>query len=154
MEVELHSPRQTVRRDFHSTAFLQALYRRHTRETQVELQRDDPQLVEIRIDTGPLRKRVTALAAAVQVLDHPALDEIVEFPEFSPAVTHLEVVLPAHQMLVELLDQVANRLEALLRPGELSDLFPFLLQRFPRRKQVQVPPRSSFQILLISEAVS
>ena len=36
-EVELRSPRQTVRRDFHSTAFLQALHRRRAREDDTVL---------------------------------------------------------------------------------------------------------------------
>src|SRR5437773_2372040 len=33
---------------------------------------------------------------------------------------HFEVVLPAHQMLIELLDQFAHRLETLLRPRYAS----------------------------------
>ena len=81
------------------------------------LQLDNPQLVEIPIDTDVFWKFVSALTAAVQVLDYPALDEVVDLPEFSPAVTNFEVVLPTGQMLIKLLDQFAHRLEAVLRPS-------------------------------------
>jgi hypothetical protein len=52
-------------------------------------------LVEIRVGTDPLRKVVTALTATVEVHDQPALDEVVDLPEFSPAVINFEVILPA-----------------------------------------------------------
>ena len=98
------------------------------------LQLHEPQLVEIRIDTDSIGKFVTALTAAVQVLDHPALDEVVDLPELSPAVTNFEVIRPACQMLVELLDQFAHWFEALLRPSEFPNHFPFLIQRLLRWK--------------------
>ena len=120
----------------------------------MSLQLDDPQLIEIRIDTGPFGKFVAALTATVEVSDHPALDEVIDLPELPPAVTHLEVVLPARQMLIELLDQFTDRLKALLWPSQFPDLFPFLFQRFNRWKQVQVPPRSTLSILLVAEAVA
>ena len=75
------------------------------RAAEGRLQLHEPQLVEMRIDTDSIWKFVAALTAAVQVLDHPALDEVVDLPEFSPAVANFEVILPAHQMLIELLDQ-------------------------------------------------
>ena len=81
---------------------------------------NDAQLIKIRIDARPVGKFITALTAAVQVPAHPALDEVVDLPEFSPAVAQFEVVLPAHQMLIELLDQFAHRLETLLRPRYAS----------------------------------
>ena len=68
----------------------------------------ESQLVQIRIGIYSFGKFVTALTAAMEVLDHPAVDEVVDLPEFSPAVTNFEVVLPAAQMLIELLDHVRS----------------------------------------------
>jgi hypothetical protein len=51
------------------------------RTSRPGLQLNDAQLIEIRIETSPFGRFVAALTATIQVLDHSALDEVVDPPD-------------------------------------------------------------------------
>ena len=69
-------------------------------------------------------------------------------------LSEVEVVLPALQVPVQFLNQLRNRLEALLMVSHFAQLFPFLPQGFRRRAHVQIPPPFPFHVFVVAERES
>jgi hypothetical protein len=63
----------------------------------------------------------------------------VDLSEGHARVSKVEVVLPAFQVPVQLLNQLRDRLRALSMIGHLVQLFPLLLQGLCRRAHIQIP---------------
>lgn len=115
------------------------------------LQIHQPKSLDLLIETDPFRRSVGPLAAPSQVLRETVANVRVDLPEGLAWIPKVEVVLPALQVSVQLLNQLRDRLVALPMIGHLVQLFPFLLQSFRRRTHIQILPPAPFQVLVVAE---
>src|SRR6267154_5195301 len=97
---------------------------------------------------------VRPLAASLQMLDETALNIAIDLTVDAHGVPDGKVVRPASQMPIQLSNQNRNRLETLMTVGHLVQLLPLPLDRFLRRKHIQIFPSASFQIAIIPKRVS
>jgi hypothetical protein len=86
--------------------------------------------------------------------DETASHVPVDLPVHARGIPEGEVVRPALQVPIQLSNQVRDRLEALMTVGHLAHFIPFPLDRFLRRKHIQIPLMASFQIAIIPKRVS
>src|SRR6266850_4598653 len=86
--------------------------------------------------------------------DETASHVPVDLPVHASGVPEREVVRPASQVPIQLSNQSRDRLETLMTVGHLMQLLSFSLDRFVRRKHIQVPLMASFQIAIIPKRVA
>src|SRR5579864_2362996 len=86
--------------------------------------------------------------------DETATHVPVDLPVHARGIPEGEVVRPTFPVPIQLSNQSRDRLEALMTIGHLMQLLSFPLDRFVRRKHIQVPLRASFQIAIIAKRVS
>src|ERR1700676_2029813 len=86
--------------------------------------------------------------------DETASHVPVDLPVHASGVPEREVVRPAFQVPIQLSNQSRDWLEALMTVGHLMQLLSFSLDRFVRRKHIQVFPSASFQIAVVPKRVS
>jgi hypothetical protein len=75
----------------------------------------------------------------------------IDLSEGHAGVPKVEVVLPALQVPVQLLNQYRDRFHALPMIGHFMQLLPFLLQSFGRRTHVEIPPSAPLQVIVVAE---
>src|SRR5579864_5544663 len=81
--------------------------------------------------------------------DETATHVPVDLPVHARGIPEGEVVRPTFPVPIQLSNQSRDRLEALMTIGHLMPLLSFPLDRFVRRKHIQVPLRASFQIAIM-----
>src|SRR5260370_30842981 len=120
----------------------------------VNLQLDQSHVLEMPVVSHSFRWSKGPLAASSQVLRKTITNVQVDLSESHAWISEGEVVLPALQVPIELLNQVRERLPALTTIRHLMQLLPFPLQRFCRRPHVQVLPAPTPQVPVVPERES
>src|SRR6202035_4484966 len=120
----------------------------------VNLHLDQSHVLEMPVVSHAFRWSKGPLAASSQVLRKTITNVQVDLSESHAWISEGEVVLPAVQVSVELLNQVRERLPALMTICHLMQLLPFPLQRFGRRSHVQILPAPTSQVAVVSERES
>src|SRR5260370_3014846 len=110
--------------------------------------------LDLLIVADPFRRLVGPLAAPSQVLRKTVSNVRVDLTEGLAWIPKVEVVLPALQVPVHLLNQLRDRLVTLPMIGHLVQLLPFLLQSFPRRTHIEISPPAPFQVIVVAECES
>src|SRR5216684_4563627 len=94
------------------------------------------------------------LAAPPQMLLETVSNVRVNLPKRHARIAEREVVRPAFQVPVQLLNQLREWFKTLPMICHLVQLGPLSFQRLGRREHIQVPPRTSLQIVVIAERES
>src|SRR3954470_18788151 len=101
-----------------------------------------------------LRTTVWPLAAPLQMLDQTVPNVTFDLTVGAGGVPDGKVVHPAFQVPIQLSNHDRDGLMALMTVRHLMQLLPLSLDRFPRRKYIQVLPIASFQIAVIPKRIS
>ena len=139
------SPRRTGGADFPRPALLKTLASGMRKAHQT----DKPQPVQVPRPSLSLRRPVRPLAAALQMLNQTALNIAIDLTVDAHGIPIGKIVCPAFQMPIQLSNQDRNGLEALMTVGHFVQLLPFPLDRFLRRKHIQILLIASFQIAVV-----
>src|SRR5260370_18439671 len=118
------------------------------------LQALQPKSLDLLIETNSFRRTEGPLAASFQMLRHTITNVRGDLAEGLAWIPKVEVVLPALQVPVHLLNQLRDRLVTLPMIGHLVQLLPFLLQSFPRRTHIEISPPAPFQVIVVAECES
>src|SRR5450432_657971 len=149
------SPRRTGDADFPRPALLKtlasSLHRTRFGRTR---QTHQTQPFEMRIPRLSVRRAIGSLTASLEMPDQAAAYEPVDFPVHARGISKGKVVRPSFQVPIQLSNQFRDRLKALTAVRHLMQFLPFSLDRFLRRKHIQVPLIASFQIPIIPKCVS
>src|SRR5215472_897240 len=101
-----------------------------------------------------LRTTVWPLAASLQMLDQTVPNVALDLTVGTGGVPEGKVVHPAFQVPIQLSNHDRDGLMTLMTVRHLMQLLPLPLDRFPRRKYLQVLPTASFQIAVIPKRKS
>src|SRR5689334_20417709 len=93
---------------------------------------DQPKTLDLFVIADSFRRTEGSLAAPSQMLRETASNARVDLSEGYARIPEVEVVLPAFQVTVQLLNQLRDRLKALPMIGHFMQLLPLLLQSFCR----------------------
>jgi hypothetical protein len=117
-------------------------------------QTNQPQPLEMRIPGLAFSRMIGSLTAPLQVPDETAAHVPVDLPVHASGIPKGKVVRPAFPVPIQLSNQDRDRLEALMTVSHLVQLLSFSLDRFLRRKHIQIFPSASFQIAVVPKRVS
>src|SRR5215210_4365837 len=124
------------------------------KEVTVPLHRQQPQIEQLTIPGGSLRRAEGPLAPPAQMPDQTLADIPADLAERLPWVAQLEVLPPALQVSVDLADENADRLEAHGGTRPLPQLLPFSCQRFHRRLQPPITNATAKLVAFVAELIA
>src|ERR1700730_12487674 len=101
-----------------------------------------------------LRRTIWPLAASLQMLNQTVPNIAFDLTVGADGVAERKVVPPTFQVPIQLTNQNRNRLEALTTLSHFVQLLPLPLDRFPRRKHIQVLTIASFPIAIVAKCIS